>query len=62
MRAGTLIDPSQVKPAAQIFVDSKRAWLGVSPDIPAYPKGAERSEFWPAESIKRYDALPLRLS
>ena len=62
VRAGTLIDPSQVKPAAQIFVDSKRAWLGVSPDIPAYSKGAERSEFWPAESIKRYDTLPLRLS
>jgi hypothetical protein len=39
--AGTLDDTSFVKPAANIYCESKQAWLSLPPDIPSYPRAQE---------------------
>ena len=38
VKAGTLDDPSQVKPGRQIFCDSKHAWMPILDGIPAFDK------------------------
>ena len=35
--AGTLDDTSFVKPTANIYCESKQAWVPLSPDIPGFP-------------------------
>lgn len=59
IRAGTLDDPSVLPPQAHIFVDSRQNWVGLPDDVPAYPKAGSREEMWPAESVTRYNGLPL---
>ena len=43
VKAGTLDDPSSVKPRRQIFCDSKHAWMPILDGIPAYQKAVPPS-------------------
>lgn len=57
LRTGTLDDASQLPPQAHIFTRSKQPWVLLPGDAPAFEEGAARDEIWPAESIRRYEAL-----
>ncbi|MGE0734798.1 MAG: GFA family protein [Alphaproteobacteria bacterium] len=40
VKVGSLDDPGNYKPGAQIFTSSAKPWHRVFPDIPAFPKNA----------------------
>jgi hypothetical protein len=53
VRAGTLDDPAWCKPDAFIFTRSKRPWVVLPPDIPAFEERYDMKAQWPAESLAR---------
>jgi hypothetical protein len=58
VRVGTLDDPDRVPPNIQIFTGSKQPWVVLSPDGPAVDEFYDRNDFWPADSLERFRALP----
>lgn len=57
VRAGTLDDPNLCPPDIHIFTSTKQKWV-VLGDRVAVRKGYyERDKFWPADSLKRREAL-----
>ena len=57
VRAGTLDEPSAVAPDVHIFTRSKLPWVALPDDVPAFDVYYDMQELWPAESLKRIDAL-----
>ena len=57
VRAGTLDDPTSVEPDVHIFTRSKLPWVALPDDVPAFDVYYDMQELWPAESLKRIDAL-----
>lgn len=53
LRAGTLDDPTAIKPDVHIFTRSKLPWLDLPADVPAFETFYKLAEFWPAESRER---------
>lgn len=61
VRVGTLDEPDQLPPDIHIFTASKQPWIVLSPDTPAVPAYYDRAACWPAESLRRGEALRPRL-
>ncbi len=60
VRVGTLDNPDLAPPDIHIFTESKQPWLVFPEGTRAVPQYYEREKFWPAESLKRRQAiLPL---
>jgi hypothetical protein len=57
VRVGTLDTPDALPPDIHIFTASKQPWLELSPAIPAVPEYYDRKAHWPAESLRRREAL-----
>jgi len=57
VRAGTLDEPSAVAPDVHIFTRSKLPWVVLSDDVPAFDVYYDTQKLWPAESLRRIDAL-----
>lgn len=53
VRAGTLDDPSQIRPDVHIFTRSKLPWIALPPDIPAFEAFYDMKALWPAEALER---------
>ena len=56
VRVGTLDDPDQCRPDAQIFTRSKQAWVPLSEDIPSFEEFYKFDEVWPQGSLDRLQA------
>lgn len=57
VRVGTLDAPDTFPPDIHIFTASKQPWVLLSKDTPAVSEYYKASEYWPAESLARRDAL-----
>lgn len=57
VRVGTLDEPDRLPPDVHIFTASKQPWVVIPPDAPAYEIFYKREEIWPAESLKRRQAV-----
>ena len=56
VRAGTLDDPSRVRPDVHIFTRSKVPWVTLPESVPAFEIYYDTKELWPAESLERATA------
>lgn len=43
LKAGTLDDTSDIKPAVQIWCESQQNWVKLSPELPAFPQNPPAS-------------------
>jgi hypothetical protein len=57
VRVGTLDQAFRLAPDIHIFTSTKHPWLILPPDTPAVPEYYDRKMYWPAESLKRREAL-----
>jgi hypothetical protein len=57
VRVGTLDDPDAFPPEVHIFTASKQPWVILPEGVPAVPEYYRRAELWPAESLKRREAV-----
>jgi hypothetical protein len=57
VRVGTLDDPDRLAPDIHIFTASKQPWVMLAGDVPVFEAYYDRRKLWPAESLKRYQAL-----
>lgn len=57
VRVGTLDEPDRMPPDIHIFTASKQPWVILDPETPAVAEYYQRSKFWPADSLKRREAL-----
>lgn len=57
VRAGTLDEPTDVAPDVHIFTRSKVAWVTLPEGTPAFEAYYDESELWPAESLRRLQAV-----
>lgn len=57
MRVGTLDDPDLLPPDIHIFTASKQPWVKLDGKVPAVPEYYDRKQYWPAESLRRREAL-----
>jgi hypothetical protein len=57
IRMSTLDDGAAFAPGAHIFTRSKLPWVPLSAEIPAFEVYYEMNKLWPAESLKRREAL-----
>ncbi|MBT8460198.1 MAG: GFA family protein, partial [Boseongicola sp.] len=53
---GTLDDPDQCAPDAQIFTNNKQKWVPLSEEIPVFEEFYKFNEVWPQESLDRLKA------
>jgi len=53
VRAGTLDDPTAVRPDVHIFTRTKVPWLELPKGVPAFETIYKIDQFWPAESKER---------
>jgi hypothetical protein len=61
VRGGTLDDPTDITPDVHIYTRSKVRWVTVPPQTPTFTVYYETSKLWPAESLRRLEAvLPAR--
>jgi hypothetical protein len=57
VRVGTLDEPNLCPPDIHIFTSTKQKWVVLSDRVPVRKGYYERDKFWPADSLKRRDAL-----
>ena len=57
VRAGTLDEPSAVKPDVHIFTRSKVPWVALPDDVPTFDVYYDSRKVWPAASLERLDAI-----
>ena len=57
VRAGTLDEPSAVKPDVHIYTKSKLPWLVLPDDTPAFEVYYDTRSLWPSASLERLDAI-----
>jgi hypothetical protein len=57
VRVGTLDDPDRLPPDIHIFTASKQPWVVIPPGVPAVPEYYDRTQYWPAESLARREAM-----
>jgi hypothetical protein len=57
VRGGTLNDPRTVGPDVHIYTRSKVLWVTIPEDTPAFEAYYETSRLWPAESLRRLEAI-----
>jgi hypothetical protein len=57
VRAGTLDAPDLLPPDIHIFTASKQPWVVIPDGARAVPEYYERAQYWPEESLERWNAL-----
>jgi hypothetical protein len=57
VRGGTLDDPRDVTPDVHIYTRSKVAWVTLPAYTPAFEVYYDSSKLWPAESLRRLEAV-----
>jgi hypothetical protein len=57
VRAGTLDDPSSVRPDVHIYTRSKVPWVTIPDAVPAFEVYYESRKLWPAENFERLQAV-----
>ena len=57
VRGGTLDDPTTISPDVHIFTRSKVRWVALPPDTPAFDVYYDLKTLWPAESLRRLEAV-----
>ena len=57
LRIGTLDEAASVKPDVHIFTRSKLPWVQLPDGVPAFDIYYDMKALWPAESLKRREAL-----
>lgn len=57
VRVGTLDQAFRLAPDIHIFTSTKQPWVILPTDAPAVAEYYDRKAYWPAESIKRREAL-----
>jgi len=60
VRVGTLDEPDNLPPDMHIFTSSKQPWVILPPGMPAVSEYYDRRQYWPAESLARWEALSAR--
>lgn len=60
VRAGTLDEPSAVRPDVHIYTRSKLPWVTLPESVPAFAAYYDTQELWPPASLERLDALRSR--
>lgn len=53
LRAGTLDDTSEIRPAAHIYTSTMQPWLNLPTGVPAFEAMYDLNAVWPAESLER---------
>ena len=56
VRAGTLDEPSAVRPDVHIYTRSKLPWVGLPESVPAFDAYYDPKSLWPAASLARRKA------
>ena len=57
LRVGTLDEPSAIAPDVHIYTRSKLPWVALPEGVPAFEAYYDTKSLWPAESLKRREAL-----
>jgi len=57
VRTGTLDDPAAIVPDVHIYTRSKLPWVILPEGVPAFEAYYDTKALWPAESLKRREAL-----
>lgn len=57
VRVGTLDDSDQFPPDIHIFTASKQPWISLPTGVPAVPGYYQREQYWPRESLARWEAI-----
>ena len=57
VRAGTLDDPSSVRPDVHIYTRSKVPWVELPDSVPAFEAYYDSKTLWPPESLARLRAV-----
>jgi hypothetical protein len=60
VRAGTLDEPTEITPDVHIFTRSKVGWVILPQQVPAFEVYYDTKELWPAQSLRRLEAVLLR--
>ena len=61
VRAGTLDDPTAIRPDVHIFTRSKVGWVSLPEDTPAFDVYYDYQSLWPSDRRRRLEAvLPRR--
>jgi hypothetical protein len=56
IRVGTLDDPARLAPDIHIYTSTKLPWVILPDDIPAVSEFYKPADYWPAESMARFEA------
>ena len=62
VRGGTLDDPADIAPDVHIYTRSKVGWVTVPQGTPAFEMYYDPKQLWPAESLRRLEAVLPRAS
>jgi hypothetical protein len=57
VRGGTLDDPTDIAPDVHIYTRSKVGWVIVPEETPAFEASYDHKKLWPAESLRRLEAV-----
>jgi hypothetical protein len=57
VRTGALDTPHDIKPDVHVFTTTKRPWVTLPADVPAFPEYFSAKDLWPAASLARRAAL-----
>jgi hypothetical protein len=57
VRGGTLDDPTGITPDVHIFTRSKVGWVTVPQRTPAFEAYYDSKKLWPADSLRRLEAV-----
>jgi hypothetical protein len=57
VRGGTLDEPASVEPDVHIYTRSKLPWVTLPESVPAFATYYDTQKLWPAESLRRLEAL-----
>ena len=57
VRSGTLDDPTAITPDVHIFTRSKVGWVTLPERAPAFEVYYDAEQLWPAESLRRLNAV-----
>jgi hypothetical protein len=57
VRAGTLDEPTEITPDVHIFTRSKVGWVILPQQAPVFEVYYDAKELWPAQSLRRLEAV-----
>jgi hypothetical protein len=57
VRGGTLDDPTRIVPDVHIYTRSKVGWVTLQEGTPAFEAYYHTDQLWPAESLRRLEAI-----